>query len=301
MKVVVSGVSGLIGSALEKHLTAHGHHVVGLTRKPSLPPLETISWDIDNGRFDASGLEGVDAIVHLAGAPVAERWNDAHKKAIRESRLGSTRLLVEALKSLERKPKLLISASAVGVYGDRGDEELDESSPPGEGFLPDTCVAWERAALDAMGLGIRAVAFRLGIVLSPRGGALRKMLLPFKLGLGGPVGTGRQWMPWIHIDDVIGALGHVIDDEALMGVVNVTSPNPVTNRAFATALGAALHRPAVVPTPRFALSLLLGEGARIVLEGQRVLPAKLQGSGFAFRHPSLAGALSDLIGPDSGG
>jgi len=295
MKVAISGIAGLVGSALRLSLVADGHRVVGLTRQPALPPLETITWDIDNGRFDASGLSGVDVVVHLAGAPVAERWTKSHKEAIRHSRVAGTKLLVEGLKSLESKPKLLVSASAVGFYGDRGDEPLDENSPPGEGFLPEVCTEWEKAALETMGLGIRTVAMRIGIVLSTQGGALAKMRVPFKLGLGGPLGTGNQWMPWIHIDDLVGALRHVMEDENLMGVVNATGPNPVTNRTFSKTLGRVLHRPAFLPAPAFALERILGEMSRIVLEGQRVVPEKLLAAGFSFRHPELEEAFQSLI------
>jgi uncharacterized protein (TIGR01777 family) len=295
MKVVISGVSGLIGTALRSSLTSEGHEVLALSRRQSLPPIETMTWDVSTGRFDPSGLEGTDAVVHLAGEPVAQRWTDKSKKAIRESRIAATRLLVEGLKSLKNPPKLLISASAVGFYGDGGDTELDESSPPGEGFLPDVCQEWEKAALEALGLGIRAVCVRIGIILSTKGGALAKLLLPFKLGVGGPAGSGRQWMPWIHIDDLAGAFRFVIQEEDLMGVVNGTSPNPATNAEFSTALGRALHRPAFMPAPAFGLKILFGEMAQIVLQGQRVLPKKLLGAGYEFKYPKLLDALEDVI------
>ncbi len=295
MKVVISGVSGLVGTALRANLTAGGHEVLALSRRASLPPLTTITWDIENGRFDASLLEGVDVVVHLAGEPVAQRWSEKTKKAIRQSRVRGTKLLVEGLKSLRQKPKLLLSASAVGFYGDGEDRELDETSPPGEGFLPEVCQEWETAALDAMGLGMRAVCLRTGIVLSTKGGALRKMLLPFRLGLGGPLSTGRQWMPWIHIDDLVGAMRFIMEKEDLMGVVNGTSPNPVTNRDFTKGLGRVLRRPTLFPIPEFGLKLLFGEMAQILLEGQKVKPQKLQVAGFTFRHPELEEALSDIL------
>jgi len=295
MKVVISGVSGLVGTALRANLTAGGHDVLALSRRASLPPLTTITWDIENGRFDASLLEGVDVVVHLAGEPVAQRWSEKTKKAIRQSRVRGTKLLVEGLKSLRQKPKLLLSASAVGFYGDGEDRELDETSPPGEGFLPEVCQEWETAALDAMGLGMRAVCLRTGIVLSTKGGALRKMLLPFRLGLGGPLSTGRQWMPWIHIDDLVGAMRFIMEKEDLMGVVNGTSPNPVTNRDFTKGLGRVLRRPTLFPIPEFGLKLLFGEMAQILLEGQKVKPQKLQAAGFTFRHPELEEALSDIL------
>lgn len=295
MKVAVSGATGLIGTALRESLVADGHQVLALTRHDRLPPLETITWDVDHGRFDAGALEGVDAVVHLAGEPIAQRWNDARKKAIRESRVKSTRLLVEGLKSLKTKPRVLVSASAIGLYGDRGDEELVETSPPGEGFLAETCQAWEQAAMEAMGLGIRTAVIRTGILLSTRGGALKKMLLPFRLGAGGPVGSGNQWMSWVHIDDHIRALRFILDKDDLMAAVNVTAPNPVQNRAFGKALGRAVSRPALLPTPAFALKLIFGEMASILLEGQRVLPKKLLDNGYRFRFPELGPALSDLL------
>lgn len=296
MKIAISGASGLIGTALRSSLVSDGHEVIAMTRRASLPPLETITWDVDQGRFDASGLEGVDAVVHLAGEPVAQRWNQERKNAIRQSRVRGTKLLVEGLRSLKNPPKLLVSASAVGFYGGCGDTELDESAPPGKGFLPEVCDEWEKATMDALGLGIRAVCMRTGIVLSTRGGALGQMLLPFKLGLGGPLGSGQQWMPWIHIDDIVGAFRYVMANDDLVGAVNGTSPNPVTNANFSKALGHALHRPAVLPVPAFALKLLFGEMAQILLEGQRALPKKLLFTGYEFKYPDLSGALEDVIG-----
>ncbi|MGH9337183.1 MAG: TIGR01777 family oxidoreductase, partial [Vicinamibacteria bacterium] len=206
-----------------------------------------------------------------------------------------TRLLVEGLKSLRHKPKVLISASAIGFYGDRGGEELTESSSPGTGFLPETCQAWEHAAMEAMGLGIRTAVVRTGIVLSTRGGALKKMLTPFRLGVGGPVGSGKQWMSWIHIDDLVGAVRFILAKDDLMAAVNGTAPKPVTNAEFTRALGRALSRPAFLPAPAFGLSLAFGEMASILLEGQRVLPKKLQEAGFAFRFPELQRAIEDVL------
>jgi uncharacterized protein len=295
MKVAISGATGLIGTALRESLAADGIQIVALSRKPSVPPLETIPWDVENGRFDASRLEQVDALVHLAGEPIAQRWNERRKKAIRDSRVKSTRLLVEALKSLEHRPRVLVSGSAIGFYGDRGDEVLEESSPPGSGFLPETCQAWEHAALEAMGLGIRTAVLRTGIVLSTRGGALKKMLPPFRLGVGGPVGSGKQWMSWIHIDDIVGAIRHILDKDDVMAAVNGVAPAPATNAAFARALGRALSRPAFLPAPAFGLKIAFGEMASIVLEGQRVVPKKLLETGYRFRFPELQGALSDVL------
>lgn len=295
MKVAISGATGLIGTALRESLAADGIQIVALSRKPSVPPLETVHWDVENGRFDASPLEGVDAVVHLAGEPIAQRWNEARKKAIRESRVKSTRLLVEGLKSLTRKPKVLVSGSAIGFYGDRGDEVLEESSPPGSGFLAETCQAWEHAAMEAMGLGIRTAVLRTGIVLSTRGGALKTMLLPFRLGVGGPVGNGKQWMSWIHIDDIVGATRHILEKDELMAAVNGTAPSPATNAVFTKALGRALSRPAFLPAPAFGLRFAFGEMATILLEGQRVAPKKLLSTGYRFRFPELNGALQDVL------
>lgn len=295
MKVAISGATGLIGTALRESLAADGIQIVALSRKPSVPPLETIPWDVENGRFDASRLEQVDAVVHLAGEPIAQRWNERRKKAIRDSRVKSTRLLVEALKSLEHRPRVLVSGSAIGFYGDRGEEVLEESSPPGSGFLPETCQAWEHAALEAMGLGIRTAVLRTGIVLSTRGGALKKMLPPFRLGVGGPVGSGKQWMSWIHIDDIVGAIRHILDKDDVMAAVNGVAPAPATNAEFARALGRALSRPAFLPAPAFGLKIAFGEMASIVLEGQRVVPKKLLETGYRFRFPDLQGALSDVL------
>jgi uncharacterized protein (TIGR01777 family) len=298
MKVAISGVTGLIGEPLRKSFAADGFEVLALTRQRAMPPLRTITWDIQKGRFDASALEGIDVVVHLAGEPVAQRWTDRSKQAIRDSRVKGTRLLVEGLKSLSKRPRVLVSASAVGFYGDGGDRELDESSPAGAGFLADVCQEWEHAAMDALGLGIRAAVIRIGIVLTTRGGALGKMLLPFKLGLGGPVGRGTQWMPWIHIDDLVAAFRHVVSNEDIVGAVNATTPNPVTNAEFSRALGKALHRPAVLPAPAFALKLVLGQMSEIVLDGQRALPTKLVQSGFEFRHTEIEEALGDVLKND---
>jgi hypothetical protein len=295
MKVAVSGITGLIGSALRESLTADGISVLAVSRKKAVPPLETVTWDVENGRFDASPLEGVDAVVHLSGEPIAQRWSEARKKSIRDSRVSSTKLLVEGLKSLKTRPRIFVSGSAVGFYGNRGDEELTESSPPGQGFLPETCQAWEHAAMEALGLGIRTAVLRTGIVLSTRGGALAKMLLPFRLGLGGPVGDGRQWMSWIHIDDIVGALRFVLEKEDVVAAVNGTAPNPARNGDFGRALGKSLSRPAFLPAPAFGMKLLFGEMSELLLDSQRVLPKKLQENGYTFRFPELEGALEDVL------
>ncbi len=298
MKVAISGATGLIGTALRESLAADGIQSIAISRRPGHSqalPLETISWDVDNGRFDASRLAEVDAVMHLAGEPIAQRWNEARKRAIRDSRVKSTKLLVEGLKTLARRPKVLISGSAIGFYGDRGDETLVESSPQGSGFLPETCQAWEQAAMEAMGLGIRTAVLRTGIVISTKGGALKKMLTPFRLGAGGPVGSGKQWMSWIHIDDIVGAIRHILDKDEVMAAVNGTAPEPATNAEFTRALGRALSRPAFLPAPTFGLKIAFGEMASILLEGQRVLPKKLLDTGYRFRFPELSGALSDVL------
>ncbi|HXV59118.1 MAG TPA: TIGR01777 family oxidoreductase [Vicinamibacteria bacterium] len=298
MRVAISGITGLIGTALREGLGAEGTELVALTRRKSLPPLTTVTWDVNKGRFDAGSLEGVDAVVHLAGAPVAQRWTKTAKQAIRDSRVKSTELLVEGLRSLKHRPKVVVSASAVGYYGDGGEKELTETSLAGTGFLPDVCQAWEHAAMEAMGLGIRTVVIRTGIVLSTRGGALKKMLLPFRLGLGGPVGSGKQWMPWIHIDDTVGAIRFLLDKDDLMGAVNLTAPTPVRNESFSRTLGGVLRRPAILPAPAFGLKLAFGKMSEIVLEGQRAVPAKLEEAGYVFRYPELKAALEDVLRND---
>jgi uncharacterized protein (TIGR01777 family) len=255
-----------------------------------------VYWSPENGDFDAKPLEGIDAVVHLAGESIASRWSAAQKERLYSSRVEGTRLLVNGLSSLRRRPSVLVSASAIGFYGNRGEEELDEESPAGTGFLPELCQAWEAEVAQATELGVRTVSLRTGVVLSSKGGALIKMLLPFKLGLGGPLGSGKQWMSWIHIDDMVAIHRLTIDGSSWSGRVNATAPAPVRQREFAKALGRALGRPAAIPAPSFAVKLALGEmGQRLLLEGQKVLPRRLQDSGYRFLHPELAGALSDLL------
>ncbi|MFQ5789095.1 MAG: TIGR01777 family oxidoreductase [Acidobacteriota bacterium] len=300
MKIAVTGATGLIGTALCQRLRQDGHHVLAVTRRHTLPPLlgslERVPWEPDQGSFDAAPLEGVDAVVNLAGASVASPWTAAHKDRIRKSRVEGTRLLVEGLKSLHQPPAALVSASAVGFYGDRGDEEIHENSSPGTGFLAEVCQGWETEALRASGRGIRTACLRIGIVLSTRGGALGKMLPPFKLGLGGRVGSGRQWMSWIHIDDVAGMLRFLVRRPEASGAFNGTAPRPVRNAGFAKALGRALGRPAFLPAPAFAMKLLLGEMAQVLLlEGQKVLPRRMEELGYRPQYPDLGGALQDLV------
>lgn len=295
MKVAISGASGLIGGALRRSLTTDGHEVLAISRRRSLDSVQTVTWNVAEDRLDPGPLEGVDAVVHLAGEPIARRWSASVKRAIRSSRIEGTRLLLEGLAQLERKPEVLVSASAVGFYGDRGDSELDETSPAGDDFLAEVCEAWESTVLEARQLGIRTVPVRIGVVLSTRGGALGKMLLPFRLCLGGPVGGGRQWMSWIHIDDLVSLFRLVIEREDLAGAVNGTAPNPVRNAELTKELGRALHRPAVLPLPATVLQLAFGEMSQILLTSQRVAPRRALEAGMDFRHPDLAEALRHLL------
>jgi hypothetical protein len=292
MDVVVTGASGLIGTALGPALDRAGHRMIPMGR--SQPAGEGLHWDPAQGQIDAGGLEGVGAVVNLAGESIgAKRWNDDHKARIRDSRVRGTTLLAEALAKLNRPPKVLVSGSAVGYYGDRGDEVLTESSRSGDGFLAEVCRAWEAAADPAREAGIRVCHLRTGIVLSGRGGALAKMLKPFKLGVGGKLGTGGQWMSWISLDDEVGAIVHLLGDGAPAGPANLTAPNPATNADFTKALGEALGRPTVLPVPKVGLKLLLGGemAEELLLGGQRALPTRLLDSGYTFAHPDLAEAL----------
>lgn len=297
MRIAVTGATGLIGTALGKRLRKQGHEILAITRRKDLSsPFTVVHWDPERGDFDARPLEGIDAVVHLAGETIAERWTRKKKDRIRGSRVEGTRLLVEALKTLSKRPSVLVSASAIGFYGSRDDEELEESSPPGTGFLPETCQAWEAEAARAGELGVRVVSLRGGIALSTKGGALAKMLLPFKLCAGGPVGSGRQWMSWIHIDDVVGGYHFALHQPDLSGVANLTAPHPLRNAEFTKALGRALGRPAIVPAPGFALKLLFGEMAQhLLLDGQKVLPRRLESAGYKFQYPHLDDALRDVV------
>jgi uncharacterized protein len=296
MDVVVTGSGGLIGTALRSALERAGHRMVPMVRSQAAG--DAIGWDPDHGRIDAGGLEGVGAVVHLAGEGIgAKRWNDAQKITIKESRVRGTVLLAETLAKLNRPPKVLLSGSAVGYYGDRGDEVLTESSRAGEGFLAGVCVAWEAAAAPAKDAGIRVSHLRTGIVLSAAGGALAKMLPPFRVGLGGRLGPGRQWMSWISIDDEAGAIVHLLADDAPAGAVNLTGPNPVTNADFTAALGRALRRPAVIPVPQIALKAALGGemAQELLLNSQRALPTRLLDSGYTFAHPEVGDALRTVL------
>ncbi|MCS6924294.1 MAG: TIGR01777 family oxidoreductase [Candidatus Binatia bacterium] len=301
MRIVVTGASGLIGSALVPFLTTGGHQVTRLVRSQPRPGAAEVQWDPLAGRLEATALEGVDAVVHLAGENVAAgRWTAARKAAIRDSRVRGTQVLCDALARLSRPPRVVVSASAIGYYGDRGDELLREDSAPGAGFLAEVCRAWEAATQPAVQKGIRVVLLRFGVVLSPAGGALAKMLLPFKIGLGGVVGSGKQYMSWIGIDDAVGAIHHVLHTEALQGPVNVVAPHPVTNAEFTATLARVLRRPALVPLPAVAARLVFGEMAdALLLASARVEPTRLLATAYSFRHATLEDALRHVLGMPS--
>jgi uncharacterized protein (TIGR01777 family) len=295
MQVAVSGASGLIGSALGESLASGGHRVRRLVREA--PRGDDVAWDPAAGAIDAAKLEGVDCVVHLAGESIASgRWDEDRKRRIRESRVKGTDLVARTLASLARRPAVLVVASAVGFYGPRGDEELDETSAPGTSFLSEVCRAWEKAADPARAAGIRVVHTRFGVVLSKKGGALAKMLTPFRLGLGGRIGSGRQWMSWISLDDVVGAIEHALGNASVEGAVNTVAPRPVTNAEFTATLGRVLNRPTVFPMPAFAARLAFGEMAdELLLSGQRVVPRRLVESGYRFRHETLEAALRHVL------
>ena len=290
--IVVTGATGLIGSALVDRLRARGHTVRRLLRSSRTAGPDDVVWNPVIGALAPTALAGVDAVINLAGEPVAHRWTDARRHAIHDSRVRITEQLALAMRALDAKPRVFLSGSAVGYYGDRGDTPLDESSSPGEGFLARVCVDWENATAPIANAGVRVVLLRTGIVLSPRGGALQRLLPIFRLGGGGPLGSGRQWMSWISLEDHLSAMEHALFTESVRGAANLVAPNAVTNAEFATTLGRVLARPALVPVPSFALELLYGEMAReTLLGGQRVLPRALSASGFEFEHPTLEAAL----------
>ena len=297
MKIVVTGSTGLIGSALLPRLRDEGHHVTGLVRGVAADQ-NTPWWDPAAGRISPGALDGVDAVVHLAGEGIAAgRWTAARKARICDSRVNGTRVLCEALAGTTTPPRVLLAASAVGFYGDRGDELLDESAALGQGFLSDTCQKWEAEADPARARGIRVVHLRIGIVLSPSGGALAKMLPPFMLGVGGVLGSGQQFMSWIAIDDLIGIMLHALTNDGLAGAVNAVAPRAVTNREFTKALGHVLRRPTVFPVPAFAARLAFGEMAdALLLASTRVQPARLMAEGFEYAYPELEGALRHVLG-----
>ena len=297
MRVLISGASGLVGRQLTGLLSTGGHEVWSLVRRTPQPGAREVRWSVTDDEIDVAGLEGFDAVVHLAGEPVAQRWSAAVRRRIRDSRVNGTRLLCEALAKLDAKPKALLSTSATGLYGSRGEVVLDESAGRGEGFLADVAVEWEAAAEAARSAGIRVVHPRLGIVLSPQGGALAKTVPLFKLGGGGKLGSGRQWWSWIGIDDVIGGLLHALANPGIEGPMNLVAPEPVTNAEFTRQLARVLRRPAFAPAPAFALKAALGEMAdEMLLSSFRVEPAVLEQSGYSFRDPNLEGCLRHVLG-----
>ena len=302
MRVTVTGASGLIGTALVAELREHRAEITILSRDPSRTHtpdgVEAMRWDPISEPAPPAALAGADAVVHLAGENVAQRWTERAKQAILESRVTGTRNLLAGLAAVEQpaqRPRTLISGSAIGYYGAHGDEPLDEDAPAGSDFLAQTCVAWEAEAEKASALGMRVVRVRTGVVLNREGGALKKMLPPFQLGVGGPVAGGSQYMSWIHREDLIGMIRAALEDQRWSGPVNATAPEPVTNREFSRALGHALHRPSLLPVPGAALRLLYGEMAEIVTTGARVMPAKPLVLGYRFRHPELDEALRSAL------
>ena len=298
MRVLVTGSSGLIGRELVAELGRQGHEVTRLVRRPAATAGEA-SWDPSAGTIEADKLEGHAAAVHLAGAGIGDhRWSDDHKRAVLDSRVQGSGLLARTLAGLDQPPAVLISGSAVGYYGYESDQPMTETSPKGRGFLADVVAAWEEAAAPAQEAGIRTVRIRSGVVLTAKGGALRKQLLPFKLGIGGRLGDGEQWLSWISLDDEVAAIIHLLTSESTQGPVNVTSPQPVTNKEFTATLGRVLKRPTFMPVPTPALHALFGTEMtkEMLLGGQKVLPAKLEESGYTFAHPILEEALRHTLG-----
>ncbi len=296
MRILVSGSHGLVGKALISALSRDGNEIVSLVRKTSTGKGE-IEWHPNKGTLDPKQLEGFDAVVHLAGESIASgRWTDEKKQRIRESRVQGTTLLSKALSSLSRPPATFVAASAIGYYGNRGDELLSEASLPGNDFLSEVCVAWEKSTGPAETKGIRTVHTRFGVILAVNGGALEKMLTPFRLGVGGKVGDGKQWMSWIAIDDVVGGLQFVLNNQDIHGPVNFTAPNPVKNEDFTDALGKTLSRPTIFPVPAFAARLAFGEMAdALLLSSARVEPAKLREAGYQFKYSELKPALLHIL------
>lgn len=305
MRITLTGATGLIGRRLVDRLKQRGDELTVLSRNPDRARerlgIDAARWDAEAEPAPTEALNGRDAVVHLAGEPVAQRWNDRVKRAINDSRERGTRNLIAGLRDAEPRPTALVSSSGVGYYGPRGDERLDEDTPAGDDFVAQVCVVWEREAQAAEDLGLRVVRVRTGVVLDREGGALKTMLPPFKLGAGGPVAGGAQYMPWIHADDVAGIYLAALDGEGWSGAVNASAPEPVTNKEFSRALGHALHRPAVAPVPAFALKLLYGEMAEIVTEGQRAIPKRTTELGYSFAHPDLDAALRSALGGDRRG
>jgi uncharacterized protein (TIGR01777 family) len=297
MKILVTGSTGLVGSSLVPVLTSKGHEVVKLVRSEPKDSATEIYWNPEEGSLDAAMLEGLGAVVHLAGENLAEgRWSEDKKKRIRESRIKGTRLLSETLSRLKAKPEVLVSASAVGFYGNRADELLTERNSSGSDFLAEVCREWELATQPAALAGVRVVNLRFGVIFSGEGGALQKMLLPFRMGVGGKLGSGHQYMSWITIDDAVGAILHAVEKRDLRGPVNVVAPEAATNKEFTKAMGRVLSRPTIFPVPAFAARLAFGEMAdATLLSSQRVEPALLMESGFVFKYPELEGALRHVL------
>jgi uncharacterized protein (TIGR01777 family) len=297
MKILVSGSHGLVGKALTHSLTTEGHEVLGLVRRARAFGAPEVEWHPTHGQVDVQHLEGFDVVVHLAGESIASgRWTDSKKRAIRESRVKGTSLLSEALAQLSRPPSVFLCASAIGFYGNRGDELLTEQSAPGEDFLSSVCVEWENATKPAMEKGIRTIHARFGVILDPDGGALAQLLTPFRMGIGGRVGSGKQWMSWIALGDVVNGLKFVIADKPVHGPVNFVAPNPVTNAEFTKTLGRVLSRPTLFPVPAFGARLAFGELAdALLLSSQRVEPGVLEDNGFLFSWPTLEPALRHLL------
>jgi uncharacterized protein (TIGR01777 family) len=299
MKIAITGATGLIGTRLVAALKDRDDDVTVLTRSPQRAAaalgVAAVGWDALNEPAPSEALEGRSAVIHLAGEPVAQRWNAASKKAILDSREIGTRNLVAGIAASEPRPGVLVSSSAVGYYGKHGDEKIDEQCAPGSDFLANVCVAWEREAVAAEQLGLRVVLIRTGIVLDADGGALKTMMPPFKAGVGGPVAGGKQYMPWIHADDIVGLYLAALDSSDWSGPVNGTAPTPVTNAEFSKALGKALHRPSLFPVPGFVIRARFGEMAEIVTEGQRAIPAAAMESGYQFIEPELGQALASVL------
>jgi uncharacterized protein (TIGR01777 family) len=298
MKILITGASGLIGTALQRSFKEKGYEMILAGRKPSAEP-NHITWDAEKGfaAEDLKKLEGLDAIIHLAGEPVGDwRWTDDKKKRIRDSRVNGTRTIIDAISKLKTKPKALLSMSGVGYYGDRGDDVLNERGGVGDTFLAEVCRDWEAEARKAENYGVRVVLMRNGVVLSKDGGALATMMTPFSLGLGGVVGSGKQWLSWLSLDDMVGITNFVLENEDIEGAVNVVSPNPVTNEEFTKTLGEAIHRPTFLPLPQFAVNLMMGEmGDALLLDSARAIPKKLEDAGYEFKYPVLKPALENAV------
>lgn len=298
MKALITGASGLIGTELQKALREKGWELLLASRSEPKDDRH-IKWTVEEGfrDEDLDRLEGLDAVIHLAGENVAGlRWTDEKKKAIRDSRVHGTRTLIDAFTKLKNRPKAFIAGSAIGFYGNRGDDEMTEASPAGEGFFPEVCRDWEAESRRAEDLGIRTVLLRTGIVLSKDGGALGTMLLPFKMGVGGVVGSGKQWMSWISLEDQIRAMLFVLENESIRGAVNLTSPNPATNEQFTKTLGEVLYRPTFLPLPEFAVGMIFGEmGDALLLDSTKVLPKRLEDAGFEFKFPELKPAIEAAV------